>query len=300
MELIRKDLDFEIKAVGDPQDRVLEFVGSTAQVDRYGDVIEVEGWDLKNYKKNPVFLWAHDYRQPPVGKAVQVGKTDQGLLFQVKFATAEEYPFADTVYKLYLGGYLRATSVGFQDLAREPITDKEGKQVGWRFKKQELYELSAVPVPANPNALIMAVQKGVVSPREVEDFTGVPFEVDLSQAEKHGTSEPQEFDKPNEDDLQSTLLAMAGLLEDLTVKIDALAAQIAELRSPHNDHAQLKALIIETLEEFVTCRAVAPDYYSLALNPGPGPEGGRPAGEPDLKEILSATQNLHRRITKGE
>ena len=55
MELIRKDLDFEIKAVGDPQDRVLEFVGSTAQVDRYGDVIEVEGWDLKNYKKNPVF-----------------------------------------------------------------------------------------------------------------------------------------------------------------------------------------------------------------------------------------------------
>lgn len=110
MELIRKDLNFEIKAVGDPQDRVLEFVGSTAQVDRYGDVIEVEGWDLKNYKKNPVFLWAHDYRQPPVGKALKVAKTDQGLLFHVKFATAEEYPFADTIYKLYLGGYLKATS----------------------------------------------------------------------------------------------------------------------------------------------------------------------------------------------
>ena len=57
---------------------------------------------------------------------------------------------------------------------------------------------------------------------------------------------------------------------------------------------------METLEEFVTCHAATPDYYSLALNPGPGPEGGRPAGEPDLKEILNATQNLHRRITKGE
>jgi HK97 family phage prohead protease len=298
MELIRKDLDFEIKAVGDPEDRVLEFVGSTAQVDRYGDVIEVEGWDLKNYKKNPVFLWAHDYRQPPVGKALKVAKTDQGLLFQVKFPTVEEYPFADTIYKLYLGGYLRATSVGFQDLAREPITDKEGKQVGWRFKKQELYELSAVPVPANPNALIMAVQKGVVSPREVEDFTGVPFEVDLNQGEMDGTGKPEESDK--QDDLQSTLLALAGLLEGLRVKIDALAARISELRSPHDDRAQLKEVIMETLEEFVTCRAAAPDYYSLALNPGPGPEGGRPAGEPDLKEILNATQNLHRRITKGE
>jgi len=298
MELIRKDLDFEIKAVGDPHDRVLEFVGSTAQVDRYGDVIEVEGWDLKNYKKNPVFLWAHDYRQPPVGKALKVAKTDQGLMFQVKFATAEEYPFADTIYKLYLGGYLRATSVGFQDLAREPITDKEGKQVGWRFKKQELYELSAVPVPANPNALIMAVQKGVVSPREVEDLTGVPFEVDLNRAERHGTKDPAGVDQP--EDLQSTLLALTGLLEDLKVKIDALMTGIAELGSPHDDHAQLKEVIMETLEEFVKCRAATPDYYSLALNPGPGPEGGRPAGEPDLKKILSATQNLHRRITKGE
>jgi len=298
MELIRKDLDFEIKAVGDPGERVLEFVGSTPQVDRYGDVIEVEGWDLKNYKKNPVFLWAHDYKQPPVGKALKVAKSDQGLLFHVKFATAEEYPFADTIYKLYLGGYLRATSVGFQDLEREPITDKEGKQVGWRFKRQELYELSAVPVPANPNALIMAVQKGVVSPREVEDFTGVPFEVDLNQGEMDGTGKPEESDK--QEDLQSTLLALTGLLEDLKEKIDALAARIAELGSSHDDHAQLKAVIMETLEELVTCRAAAPDYYSLALNPGLGPEGGRPAGEPDLKGILKATQNLHRRITRGE
>ncbi len=300
MELIRKDLDFEIKAVGDPQDRVLEFVGSTAQVDRYGDVIEVEGWDLKNYKKNPVFLWAHDYRQPPVGKALKVAKTDQGLLFHVKFATAEEYPFADTVYKLYQGGYLRATSVGFQDLEREPITDKEGKQTGWRFMKHELYELSAVPVPANPNALIMAVQKGVVSPGEVEDLTGVPFEADLNQAERDGKGEPEESIKPTENDLQSTLLALAGLLEDLKVKIDALAARIAELGSPHDDRAQLKTVIMEALEEFVKFRAATPDYYSLALNPGPGPEGGRPAGEPDLKEILNATKKLHHRITRGE
>jgi len=300
MELIRKDLNFEIKAVGDPQDRVLEFVGSTAQVDRYGDVIEVEGWDLKNYKKNPVFLWAHDYRQPPVGKALKVAKTDQGLMFQVKFATAEEYPFADTIYKLYLGGYLKATSVGFQDLEREPITDKDGKQVGWRFKKQELYELSAVPVPANPNALIMAVQKGVVSPREVEDLTGVPFEADLDQAERPETGEPEESINPDKDDLQSTLLALAGLLEGLKEKIDALAARIAELGSHHDDRTQLKEVIMETLEEFVTCHAAAPDYYSLALNPGPGPEGGRPAGEPDLKGILDATKKLHHRITRGE
>ncbi|MBW1990789.1 MAG: HK97 family phage prohead protease [Deltaproteobacteria bacterium] len=175
MKLIRKDLDFDIRQAGGPGDRILEFIGSTGHVDRYGDVIEVEGWDLRHYKKNPVFLWAHDYRQPPIGKALKVEKTDKGLLFRIKFPTSEEYPFADTIYKLYLGGYMRATSVGFQDLEREPITDKEGKQTGWRYKRQELYELSAVPVPANPQALIMAVQKGVVSPSEMEEVMGVPF-----------------------------------------------------------------------------------------------------------------------------
>ena len=182
MKLTRKDLDFEVKAVGNPEDRTLEFIGSTGHVDRYGDIIEPGGWDVKNYLKNPVFLWAHNYGAPPVGKAVKVKKTADALVFQVQFATAEEYAFADTIYRLYLGGYLKATSVGFQDLEREPIIDKknEGRQTGWRYLKQELYELSAVPVPANPNALMNAVQKGVLSQEEaqaleVQDRGVIPF-----------------------------------------------------------------------------------------------------------------------------
>ncbi len=39
MELIHKALDFEVRQVGDPKDRILEFIGSTADVDRYGDII---------------------------------------------------------------------------------------------------------------------------------------------------------------------------------------------------------------------------------------------------------------------
>lgn len=170
LSLKHKTLDFDIRQVGDPEERTLEFIGSTADVDRYGDIIEVAGWDLKNYKKNPVFLWAHDYRQPPVGKAVSVKKTDDALIFQIKFPTVEEYAFADTVYKLYLGGYLQATSVGFRDLESEPIKDKDERTVGYRYLKQELYELSAVPVPANPSAVMLAVQKGIITGKEAEAF----------------------------------------------------------------------------------------------------------------------------------
>ncbi|MFZ5451620.1 MAG: HK97 family phage prohead protease [Thermodesulfobacteriota bacterium] len=294
MELIHKTLDFEVKQVGDPKDRSLEFVGSTADVDRYGDVIEVEGWDLKNYKKNPVFLWTHDYKQPPVGKAVKVGKTEKGLIFQVKFPTPEEYAFADTIYKLYLGGYLRATSVGFRDLEREPITDKEGRQTGFRYKKQELYELSAVPVPANPNALIMAVQKGVVSPQEVEHLTSNANELD-----QEGKAQPPVTDNNNEDEPKPDLLALTGLVEDLKVKIDELAARVDELRPPHDDLAQLKAVIREALKEFFQAGSKATDYYSLALNPGSEPEGGKSAGSPGFSQLFTSVKNLHQ-LVKGE
>jgi hypothetical protein len=177
MKLTHKALDFQVRQVGNPEDRILEFIGSTADVDRYGDIIEVEGWDLKHYLKNPQFLWAHNYSVPPVGTTRKVAKADGVLAFQVYFPKDEEVnvagwpshvPTPETVYKLYLGGFLRATSVGFQGMEWEPILGEPDEQgyrprTGTKYTKQDLYELSAVPVPANPYALMNAVQKGVIS-----------------------------------------------------------------------------------------------------------------------------------------
>ena len=55
MQLIHKALDFQVRQVGNPEYRILEFIGSTAAVDRYGDIIEPAGWDLKNYQEKPGF-----------------------------------------------------------------------------------------------------------------------------------------------------------------------------------------------------------------------------------------------------
>ena len=46
------------------------FVLSTDDVDRHGDVVEPGGWRLAAYLRNPVLLWAHDYRHPAIGRAV--------------------------------------------------------------------------------------------------------------------------------------------------------------------------------------------------------------------------------------
>ncbi len=165
-EMITKILDVEVKEVSD---RVLEFTGSTEEVDRDGETISAEGWDLKNYKKNPVFLWGHNYYNPPIGKALKVKAEDGKLNFKIEFADADTYAFADTIYRLYKGGFLNATSVGF--IPKEWIDGDGDKAPRRAYIKQELLELSAVPIPANPNALQNAQEQGLITVKEFEALT---------------------------------------------------------------------------------------------------------------------------------
>ena len=91
------------------QDQPMSFVISTDDVDRHGDVIVSEGWALDAYLRNPVFLWAHDYLRPVIGKAALVWKERHGLLARMEFAPTD---FAQEVAALYRGGYQRGVSAG--------------------------------------------------------------------------------------------------------------------------------------------------------------------------------------------
>ena len=155
MKLVHKVMNFELERV-DSDERSFWAVASTGGVDRQGDEIDPLGWDLENFMKNPVIAWAHDYTRPPVAKALEVRPGPDGLLFKAQFAKPEEYAFADTVFKLYLGGFLKAFSVGFSPLASEiAVRQTDGKTItGTRYLKQELYEISCVTLPANPDALV--------------------------------------------------------------------------------------------------------------------------------------------------
>lgn len=143
----------------DDANRRITFLSSTECEDRYGDIIRVDGWDTTNYQKNPVFLWAHDSSQPPVGKGMAITKQlmpVKALVQEIQFADVDTYAFADTVYRLYKGGFLSAVSVGFIPKTYQPRleqTDNGLEFMGYEFLSQELLELSAVPVPANPEAL---------------------------------------------------------------------------------------------------------------------------------------------------
>ncbi len=163
MKLVHKLMDFTIGRV-DQEARTFWAVASTEQVDRQGDSIVAEGWDLANFMNNPVIPWAHDYSRPPVARALECRVQDGRLVFQAQFPPAEDYAFSDTVFRLYQGGFLRAFSVGFSPVHSEVQTSQvQGRAVtGTRYLKQELYEISCVTLPANPQALLAA---GIINPR---------------------------------------------------------------------------------------------------------------------------------------
>jgi HK97 family phage prohead protease len=142
-----KQYPVTVEATGE---RKMSFTISTAAVDRDGDTIDPKGWDLKNYQKNPVVLWAHDYSQLPVGKAINITSTADGLKADVEFPPLGTYPFADTVHDMVKAGFLNATSVGFAPIEH---AQAKGRERGYDFSKQELLEFSIVPVPSNPEAL---------------------------------------------------------------------------------------------------------------------------------------------------
>lgn len=144
----------------DGETRTRRFCFSDGTVDRMGDRINPDGWELGDFLANPVALWAHDSNAPPIGRAKNVGPENGRLMGDIEFIPPETYAFGDTIYRMYEGGYLRAVSVGFNPLEYSFVEDKN-RPWGIDFKRQELLEISACPIPANPNALAEARAKGL-------------------------------------------------------------------------------------------------------------------------------------------
>jgi len=150
-----KDFTSEIKGIDKEEKTITAYVSTNAK-DRMDEVLLPDGIDLKHYKKNPVVLFSHDYYSPPIAKALWIKKDGDGVLSKMQFANTQ---FAQEIFELYAGGFMRAFSVGF--IPKE-WDDGDGEKKPRRsYKKWELLEYSAVAVPANPEALTLAITKGL-------------------------------------------------------------------------------------------------------------------------------------------
>lgn len=168
----------EIKQVGGDDDRTLRFIISTGSVDRDKDTIAPKGWNFKAFRKNPVVLFAHNSRQPPIGRALKLIKEDDRILADAQFMDddIDTSGFSDMIFRMLKGKFLNAVSVGFIPEKFEFVDDEEhpDRRFGIDFLKQELLEFSIVPVPSNPEALIQARSVGDINTEPLQEwFEGV-------------------------------------------------------------------------------------------------------------------------------
>ncbi len=150
----------------DTDERTVTATITTSAVDRFGEVVVSGGANLDNFTKNPVVLWVHNSHELPIGRALWLRKTKNKIVAKIQFAAKEVNEFAEQVFQMYKAGFLKAFSIGFRpdfDEMRAPKPEDIKKNPEWAaasriFFKWELLEFSAVPVPANPEALATAVK----------------------------------------------------------------------------------------------------------------------------------------------
>jgi HK97 family phage prohead protease len=139
------------------QPRGFEYVLSDETPDRYGDILMVSGWDITNFKKNPIALFGHrsDF---PIGLWGNLRVENKQLRGNLQLAPKGTSPRIDELRKLVEAGILKAVSVGFVPINSKP----RGKDVnGTIYTKHELIETSLVSIPANPNALQVVKQLNI-------------------------------------------------------------------------------------------------------------------------------------------
>lgn len=234
------------KTVAAPGDG-LNFVLSDETKDRMGDVINADGWELKNFKKNPIALFGHN-SSFPIGTWSNMRVEGGKMMARLNLAARGTSARIDELISLVEQGILRAVSVGFMPLKAEPL-DENKPYDGTRFLKQELLETSLVSVPANPAAIALA-KSLKISDETISLAFGEHADTrrrDMTYPGKNAVNPPVSQRTPKMtgtlsqriEDAQNALVAKRDKLTELTVAemlddtaIEELTAQIeAEERS---------------------------------------------------------------------
>lgn len=165
---LRVQLPVKATPIADQAD-VLDMTASNETLDRYHEIIKADGWQLDNYRKNPVVQNSHQYGDVlfTLGKALSTAVKDGALVQRWQFAS-DLNPVAKIASGMYRGGFLNASSVGFIPLEWQNGMGKD--QPSRTYLKQELLEVSAVGIPANPDALALAVKSGAIATSDLREL----------------------------------------------------------------------------------------------------------------------------------
>lgn len=168
-------------------------------LDREDEVLLPEGLISTEFEKNPVVFWNHDYDKP-IGTCKWLRRLPDAWLAHTELARRPENHqgawLPDTVLSLARQGVVRGVSVGFLPVQSREPSDKDRQTFGPAVRRVitrwRMLEFSVTPLPANQDALILAVAKGLIS-RSDADALMPPAPTGALQADataRHAASHP--------------------------------------------------------------------------------------------------------------
>jgi len=258
----------EVKAVNDDEKSIVYVITSPA-VDRYGEIVDPNGLDLKNFRRSKrTVFWNHDYNRV-IGRSMWEKRDGDNWLGKVQFA-ADATDFAADIWRLAKGGFVGMTSIGFipkawewkklSDMKEEAFkvpnakdADKDAEHLIHR--KAEMVEYSVVGIGANPDAVELQKMLGVVRSPEMQNRLA------LAVQEKR-VCELEDCRSKMETTLEETLEAMNLRLTESEATKDALLLEIGELKEKLN---KLHATSVE-----MTARKLSPDEIAHLVNTAVG------------------------------
>lgn len=185
----------------DDEERSFVAWASRPVLDRDHEIIAYDAWDLENYEKNKVLIWAHDYTKPVIGKVLWLKPQRNGLKFKPQFANTA---MGKEIYQLYQDGFMNSFSVGFVPKAWED--DEEKAKEGELYNKPlrtytdvELLEISCVPVGSCPDALAERYANGEIKTKGLQGGIELAISKTVIPFKKHSLApEDTAWDGPKE------------------------------------------------------------------------------------------------------
>ena len=191
------------------EERTIVAWASKAIIDRDKEIIKGNAWDLKAYRKHPIIILSHNYRELTnswVGKTLWIKPSEEGLLFKAQFATTGA---AKEAYQLVEDTGIAAFSVGFipkkwEDKMIKDMTEEEKEMVKGSglgdgdkvriYTKCELLEISLVSVPSCSTAVLAAYNEGKIKTKELKDKIKETMEIEIidEDKEKDTITKPEE------------------------------------------------------------------------------------------------------------
>lgn len=171
MKLFRRQLHSECKVL-DEAEGLVRYIASDETIDSDQEIIRAAGWKFNRFSKNAPFVDSHRYDtiERQLGKVVEY-TVEKGKLIETVQWAKTAHRLAEIGWNLTVGGFLKSVSVGFRPLKILWRGDADNMRA-WRaqlrqlgldddapvsriFLQQEQLELSAVIIPANPNAVMI-------------------------------------------------------------------------------------------------------------------------------------------------